>query len=170
MVYRVKFVASLMNYCLLLGITQAVITVPILLMMIFIYRWLHLLDESKDCECSDDFRRKYIRWFMLAWIIWILLYAVYVWYQVITKYSCSKFPTFVMNRWVSLVIGILVILYIVFAFQYIKLLKNRDCKCATKGIGDELLTIHASILTAVYALAFLMILIIPIILFLVIRK
>ena len=145
-----------MKYCVLLGISQAVVTIPFLLLMIFIYRWLHLLDESKDCECSNDFRRKYLRWFMLAWIIWTFLYAVYVWYQVITKYGCSKDPDISMNRWVSLVIGIIVILYIVFAFQYIKLLKNRDCKCATKGFGDEFLIIHASIITAVFAFIFLM--------------
>lgn len=148
------------NYCKMVAIGNVFVTFPLIVIMVLIYRWLHLLDTSNTCECSQDFRRKYLRWFMLVWIVVTVCMLAYFWYQAWFVYNCQPFQKPMLYSWIQATMIWFVGTYVIAALQYLKILKERKCECALQGMGDDLLRFHAYLYIALFAITILAIIMI----------
>mgnify|MGYP003686647631 CR=1 FL=1 len=72
----------------------------------------------KGCVCVEDFRKDYIFYFGIFYLIYILVFLAY------PKIILSQF-----NKILTLVLVPLTILYCIYLYNYINLLEKRSCDC-----------------------------------------
>lgn len=120
---------------------------------IYTFLWINRISQkSQNCDCSKDWRRSYLYFYFIYVLVFFTINTLYMF-----SHGCSRnfAPPFVM---VLLSGGgfVLALLFIISAFQYVKLLKTRQCTCATKDHGDNVLTALAIIQTVIMTVSILM--------------
>ena len=95
----------------------------IILNIIAILFWAYILNyliklEKLGCECSKDWRRTFITYFVVYLIISLLLSTLNIW-------SVKQLPPILM-----LVNYVLMIIFFVTTYQYVHKLKREKCECS----------------------------------------
>lgn len=101
-----------------------------------------------------------MRVILLIWMASMLIAIAYVWYILLVVRKCSGSQPvpmrYIQNPYlyglVSGSLSIAFVLYLIFSFQYLKLLRDRKCECATKDSGDDIMRIHSILMTVLYGL------------------
>lgn len=167
------YLEFIMNDCILYGLIHLFIGIPMLILMIISYQWLIRLEKNTKCDCSKNYRRTYLRTILFIWILTTISYIIYTWTLL---YSNNCVITYEMKvpEWLIIprfVFMILVLIYLVFVFQYIRLLKARNCECAMQNqVGDEIIRIHASVIIYLIIISVLLVLFTVATLFSLLRK
>ena len=86
----------------------------------FVYNLIltRIILKWKNCICVDDYRKDYIFYFGLFYLVYILLFLAY------PSIIISEF-----HKILSLVLVPLTILYCYYLYNYINLLETRSCDC-----------------------------------------
>lgn len=95
--------------------------------------------EKEGCKCSLDWRRYYIIAYIFVLIGWNVFNLVY---------PIQSHLMF------SVVMVIAAILFIIFTFQYINLLKSRKCNCS-EDIAKRVLSIYTWVLVGFFVIILL---------------
>lgn len=138
------------------GVSVALVAV-VLFLVIGSFMWVNKLHNSKDCPCSEDWRRSFLRKFLAFYIVVLTLNTIYTVYHMLST-DCSVMVRPVLWQAVMSITGILTFVYVIVAIQYIKKIKNEKCECARKGRGDEMMIAHISLMIAIFGLAVLVLL------------
>jgi len=162
-----------MNDCILYGLIHFLIGIPMLILMIISYLWLIKLEKNAKCDCSKNYRRTYLRTILFIWILTSVSYIIYTW-TLLYSNNCDIRNVPKAPKWLFIprtIFMILVVIYLVFVFQYIKLLKARNCECAmVNQSGDEIIRIHATIVIYFIIISVLLVLFTLVTLFMVLRN
>lgn len=115
-----------------------------IIIYISIFVWVIQLEIDK-CECSNDWRRTYIKVYLILYFIIIIFNSIYsIYYDIdIIYYKVFKYIIFVLN-----------IIYIVISISYIVDLINKKCECS-KGFGRELTLINSVIECIIILISFI---------------
>ena len=111
-----------MDEDLILYLAISILLVPFIIGYIFISYVKSL--ESKDCSCSDDSRRKYVKFYGYLLIILAIMNLIF------TMVVLSNKNLYRGVRVIKLVSIILNFLAAYVLFTYNNVLENNDCKCA----------------------------------------
>lgn len=110
-------------------IATAVMTVAQIVFYILTISWIvRISRNSADCKCSKNWRKTYIAVFPLLSVLFGVL---------ITALGSGLYPL------VSLLLIAGWGFFIYVALSYVRLLKESNCVCATKGTGDDVLQVYA---------------------------
>ncbi len=120
----------------------------IILNVIAILFWAYILNyliklEKLGCECSKDWRRTFITYFIVYLIILLLLSTFNIW-------NVKQLPPILM-----LVNYVIMILFFVTVYQYIHKLKKEKCECS-ENVARDVLEIVNYIQLALVILSLLM--------------
>ena len=141
----------------------ALIFVIMQALTISIIAWLEKLQKDNGCKCSVDWKQKWILRILSIVVIWniangsVLIYEMY-------KSQCKQTTPLYNNaltRIIHIAIMIGFIVYLVLAFSYIKMLKQKSCECAVKDTGFKIMQFHAWLTS----LALIVPLVLPLIIF-----
>lgn len=137
-------------------VITCILTAIAFVLVLGVFLWLDKLHKSKDCECSADWRRSFLRKFLAFYMVILLGNAVYMVYHMFST-SCGRIPKPIWLNVVKAITGFLTILYVIFAIQYLQKLKEKKCDCARSGFGDEMLIAHVSFILTMLGVAVLVI-------------
>lgn len=101
------------------------------------FNWVIMLDKTK-CECSKNWKRDFIKYFLLTMIIYLICSFIYI-----TLSKVYNLPFFNVFEIISKIFYILEIFYIIVVFIYIKDLKKR-CKCS-QSVERDITEIYSTI-------------------------
>lgn len=89
---------------------------------IYLLRYIYNISTAKDCECAADYRRTFIVYYLAGTLAFSVI--------MVGLYAARNIRLFDKLEAISLIVilpGSLV--YTLFTFQYVKLLKERNCTC-----------------------------------------
>lgn len=139
------------------------ILITLLYIVKIVIVWLENLQRNKECACSQDWKRTYILRFLSFLFVWniatgsILLHQLY-------QGKCASVPSLSNNLIYAVLraaFGIGFVIYLVTAYIYARMLRDRDCKCAMNGAGYKwmrfLLFLYAIIMLSPFIIPLLII-------------
>jgi hypothetical protein len=135
--------SNLFKYMSVFSIILMFVIVVQLALYIWVVVWIYKVSKDKTCTCAKNWRRLYIVIFpIISFLMVIPMNLMPESYYYLTPWL--QFPE---------VIGW--ILFIVFAFQYIHVLKKMKCECAIKDkSGDNALLTMSIVQIVLYVLSF----------------
>lgn len=100
-------------------ILAMIISVLILVFYLYILYYISTL-ENIGCECSEDWKRTYIKWYF---ILLIIMYFIPSILMILT-------PKLNIYKYVSGIVFVLTIISLFVIYQYIRELKEKKCDCS----------------------------------------
>ena len=132
-------------------IISVIFVAVVLFLVIGAFLWLDKLHKSKDCACSEDWKRSFLRVFLAFYIIILIVNAVYALYYMFTL-DCAPHKRPMWLQAILAITGMATFVYIIVAIQYVKQLKEKKCECARSGSGDDKLIAHVAIMLTIIAI------------------
>lgn len=107
--------------------------------------WIVNIYNDQDCECSKNWRSKFIVFYMVLSILWTLLILA------LNIYDVSIVVKIMQTNFIAIVIFLMDIVFVIVSLQYINLLKSKSCKCAISNrYGDNILMLLVTIKLIAY--------------------
>lgn len=95
------------------------------------FSWIVLLEKNK-CDCSKNWKRDFIKYYILSMILFIVIYGVY---EVLSAYKLVKNYDYVFD-FLRYVMFISEIGFVSIVFIYIRDLIRKRCKCSESPNRD----------------------------------
>lgn len=142
---KIKIIFNLKSYIILMIFA---LYFSLLISISLNYIILNYIDnlERIDCNCSDTWRSKFIK-FYSTYLIVIQTFIILVDIKTLLKFIRIVLPFYLVTQ-------ILGIFYLITIFQYSSNLKKSKCKCSNKWERD-LMYYYSLILITVYLIIFL---------------
>lgn len=134
------------------------ITAPMFILELLAFLWIRKLKTShnSECVCASNWRLNFLYGylaFILVWTVALNGYRFSIGCEIPTR-SLIKSPVYLSF------IGLLLIAsvsFLVISLQYLSLLKKKQCQCALKTMGDEILQAVVYIKIIAFALLALLV-------------
>ena len=94
--------------------------------MVSALEWIFNL-EKIECKCSEDYRRDYVKYYIMMYIIINPIMFVYSTYVMIYN---KEYNFSILMTMVRLILMTLFLVNLVFSIEYIQKLKNDKCGCS----------------------------------------
>lgn len=118
------------------------------------YKWLKSLEHATDCGCAADKHQRFFRIYLVVVALHTLVFSTAALYRMYhTRCAADSAATIhpVLVPISAILLG-LHLVFMVYAFRYVKKLKSTGCSCALRGIGDNAFYGYAWFLAITYGI------------------
>jgi hypothetical protein len=137
------------------AIIQAIFAILLIIILSYIYKL-----ENMGCECSEHPNKEFIKNFTIVALAYFLITSI------ISLKSVAESMGFVVVQLLSIatfVFFLMFVVYIYYAFDYVRYLTNEKCKCS-EDISRDIISIGTMISLFLFLTSLFTIIIVPILL------
>jgi hypothetical protein len=137
------------------AIIQAIFAILLIIILSYIYKL-----ENMGCECSEHPNKEFIKNFTIVALAYFLITSI------ISLKSVAESMGFVVVQLLSIatfVFFLMFVVYIYYAFDYVRYLTNEECKCS-EDISRDIISVGTMISLFLFLTMLFTIIIIPILL------
>ena len=137
------------------AIIQAIFAILLIIILSYIYKL-----ENMGCECSEHPNKEFIKNFTIVALAYFLITSI------ISLKSVAESMGFVVVQLLSIatfVFFLMLVVYIYYAFDYVRYLTNEKCKCS-EDISRDIISVGTMISLFLFLTSLFTIIIVPILL------
>ena len=128
-----KAVNNMKQYLAFFTVVIVVLSLFSIIINFLALLWIQKLDNIPDCTCSEDWKRKYIKYFLYAYFIILtisIFMNVYLLISNETMESLKSSYMYHIYNAITFIFGIFGVFNLFVSIYYINDLKNTHCECS----------------------------------------